>query len=104
MGEPVTETNYGPWWSLGGAASEYTRARSGLPEREGIVAHEGLALSHEEGAIRGPGLNAVLGKQALSDVPPIPSCPELPVEPFLTGVQLCAATGLWGEGNSKDTQ
>lgn len=67
---------------------------SGLPEREGIVAHEGLALPHEEGAIRGPGLNAILGEQALGNVPSIPSCSKLPVEPLLTGVQLCAATGL----------
>lgn len=69
---------------------------SGLPERERVVAHEGLALPHEEGAVRGPGLDAILGEQALGDVPSIPSRPELPMEPLLTGVQLRAATGLWG--------
>lgn len=92
-------------WEEGGRTLERsTLAGSGLPEREGVVAHKGLALPHEEGAIRGPGLDAVLGEQALSDVPSVPSRPELPMEPLLTGVQLCAATGLWGEGNSKDTR
>lgn len=81
-----------------------TSAGSGLPEREGVVAHEGLALAHQEGAVGGPCLDAVLGEQAFGNVPPVPSCSELPVEPLLVGVQLCAATGLRGEDDSKDTQ
>lgn len=65
-----------------------------VPERERVVAHEGLTLAHQERAIGGPRLDAVLGEQALSDVPSIPSCPELPMEPLLVGVQFCAAAGL----------
>lgn len=90
--------------SAGGTTECSTRAGTGLPEGEGVVAHEGLALPHKEGAVRGPGLDAVLGEQALGDVPSIPPRPELPVEPLLTGVQLRAATGLRGEGNGKDTR
>lgn len=70
----------------------------GLPEGQSVVTHEGLALTHEEGAIRGPSLNAVFCEQTLGDVPPVPARPKLPVEPLLVGMQLCAATGLQGRG------
>ena len=76
----------------------------GLPEGQSVVAHKGLALAHKEGAVGGPGLNAVLREQALGDVPPIPARPKLPVEPLLVGVQLCAATGLQSGGDSKDAR
>lgn len=73
----------------------------GLPEGQSVVAHKGLALAHEEGAVGGAGLDAVLGEQALGDVPAVPARPKLPVEPLLVGVQLCAATGLQGGGRQQ---
>lgn len=79
------------------------QAQEGLPEGEGVVTHEGLTLAHEEGAVRGSGLDAVLCEQALGDVPAVPPRPELPVEPLLIGMQLCAAARLQGEGAGRDT-
>ena len=62
-----------------------------------------LVGAHEEGAVRGSGLDAVLCEQALGDVPAVPPRPELPVEPLLIGMQLCAAARLQGEGAGRDT-
>lgn len=59
-----------------------------LPEREGVVAHEGLALAHQEGAILAARLGAVLVQQLLSDLPSITATSQLPVEPLLREVQL----------------
>lgn len=59
-----------------------------LPEGEGVVAHEGLALAHQEGAVLATRLGAVLVEQLLSDLPPVTATSKLPMEPLLCEVQL----------------
>lgn len=59
-----------------------------LPEGEGVVAHEGLALAHQEGAILATRLGAVLMQQLLGDLSTITATSQLPVEPLLREVQL----------------
>lgn len=67
------------------------------PEGQGVVPNEGLALPDEEGAVRGPRLDAVLCQQPLSNVPPVAPCSQLAVEPLLCGVQLGAVAHLGGD-------
>lgn len=72
-------------------------AHEPLPEGEGVVPDEGLALPDEEGAVGGPRLDAVLCQQPLGYVPPVAPRSQLAVKPLLRGVQLRAVAHLEGK-------
>lgn len=65
------------------------------PEREGVVAHKGLTLPHQEGAILAPALAVVL-QQLLGHLPTIAPPPQFAMEPALRTVLLVVVKLLSG--------
>ena len=73
--------------------------QSTAPEGQRVVPDEGLTLPDQEGAVWGPGLQAVLGQQPLGDLPAVPPGTQLPVEPLLRHVLVHPVGHLGGGGN-----
>ncbi len=65
-----------------------------LPEGESVVSHEGLALPHQERAVRRAGLQTVLRQQTLCNLTPVTPRSQLPVKPLLRHMLVHAVTGL----------
>lgn len=65
-----------------------------LPERERIVPYKRLALPHQKGTVGRSGLQAVLRQQPFSDLSPVTSGTQLPVEPLLRHVLVHTVTDL----------
>lgn len=73
-----------------------------LPEGQRVVSHKGFALSDQEGAIRSSSLQAVLRQEPFGYLPPIPSCAQLPMEPFLCHVLVHTVGHLGDEEEEED--